>query len=281
MKDLVSLRSEVSGVVEFFQIKTNKIKKVLLPGGMIFITNRKRKNGSFGIKFSKPVKYTLKSQLGQVVHLQHGNEVDEGDSLLTIHSEIEGTVAIKKNKITVTKKSIVKEYEFDKNYEVVVENEASVKIGQVLARVVSPIYGIIKYGFVPPESEKDRTRKIDGLEVLQDASAYEIPDDFIIKVSDGAEIAAGAVIAEGVIREDSYSDLSIEKESYEEEKEEEEEETIAEEETEEIEEESKEEFNYDEESIDSEFDSEEEEPAAQEDEEYQQSSFKKKKKSSK
>jgi len=281
MKDLVSLRSEVSGVVEFFQIKTNKIKKVLLPGGMIFVTNRKRKNSSFGIKFAKAVKYVLKSQLGQVVHLQHGDEVDEGDNLVTVHSEIEGVIAIKKNKITVTKKSIVKEYEIDpKYYQVVVDEGANVKIGQVIAKVISPIYGIIKYNFIPPESEKDRIKKIDGLEVLQDAAAYEIPDDFLIKVSDGSEVTAGVVIAEGVIREDSYGDVSIEKESYEEEKDEEEE-TIAEEETEEVEEESKEEFNYDEERIDSEFDSEEEEPAASEDEEYQQSSFKKKKKPAK
>ena len=274
MKDLISIRSDVSGIVEYFQIKTNKLKRVLLPGGMIFVTNRQRKERIFKIDFSEPIKYSLKSRLGSAFHCQHGEEIDEGDDVFTIFSEIEGVVAIQKNKITVTKKSIVKEYEVEKNYEILVADEDKVKAGQPIAKIVSPVYGIVKYGFAPQESEKDRVKKIEFVEILQDAVAYEIPDDFQIKVSNGAEIKSGVVIAEGVIREEGYEDLAIEKESYEEEKEEEES-NSEEEEIEEADEEAKGDFNYEEEAVDNEFE-EEEEQASGDDDDFPP--FKKKKK---
>ena len=278
MKDLVSIRSEVGGIVEYFQIKTNKVKKVLLPGGMIFITNRDKKQNVLRIDFSKPVKYVLKSQIGTVLSCRHGDEIDEDGALITIQAEMDGVVSIKKNKIVITKKTFVKEYEVDKNYEVLVEEGAVVKMGQKLARIFSPFYGIVKYNFVPSENEKDRSRKIDSVEILQNASAYEIPDDFFIKVSNGAIIDSGAVIAEGVIREDSYGDISIEKESFEEEKEDDEDVTT-EEDIDEIDDDngSKEDFNYEEEQIDSEFDDEEDNSMPSEDEEYQSSGKRRKK----
>ncbi|MEZ7892109.1 MAG: hypothetical protein QMC67_10190 [Candidatus Wallbacteria bacterium] len=280
MKDLVSIRSEVGGVVEYFQIKTNKVKKVLLPGGMIFITNRDKKQNVMKVDFSKPVKYVLKSQIGTVLSCRHGDEIEEDGALVTIQAEMDGLVSIKKNKIIITKKTFVKEYEIDKNYEILVEDGATVKLGQKLAKIVSPFYGIVKYNFVSSDNEKDRSRKIDSVEILQNASAYEIPDDFFIKVSNGATIDSGAVIAEGVIREDSYGDLSIEKESFEEEKEDDEDVTT-EEDIDEIDDDNgaKEDFNYEEEQIDSEFDDEEDNSMPAEEEEYQSSGSKRRKKS--
>lgn len=278
MKDLVSIRSEVGGIVEYFQIKTNKVKKVLLPGGMIFVTNRDKKQNVLRIDFSKPIKYVLKSQLGIVLSCRHGDEIEEESTLVTIQAEMDGVVSIKKNKIIVTKKTFVKEYEIDKNYELLVEEGVTVKVGQKLARISSPFYGIVKYNFVPSENEKDRSRKIDSVEILQNASAYEIPDDFFIKISNNSTIEAGTVIAEGVIREDSYGNLSIEKESFEEEKEDDEDVTT-EEDIDEIEDDNgaKEDFNYEEEQIDSEFDDEEDNSMPSEDEEYQSSGKRRKK----
>lgn len=273
MKDLISIRSEVGGIVEFFQIKTNKLKRVLLPGGMIFVTNRQKKESAFKLGFAEPVKYALKSRLALVFHCQHGEEIEEGGEVATIYSEIEGEASVKKNKIIVTRKSTVKEYTIDKNFSVLVADGDKIKIGQPLARVVSPFYGIVKYTFAAQEGEKDRVKKVECVEVLQNAVAYEIPDEFQIKVANGAEIKSGTVIAEGVIREEGYEDLSIEKESFEEEKEEEE--TATEEETDESEDESRGDFSYEEEPLESEFE-EEEEAGAGDDDDFPPS-FKKKK----
>lgn len=275
MKDLISIRADVGGTVEFYQIKMNKVKKVMLPGGMIFVTNRKKKENSFKVALAKPARYVLKSRLAMTFQAPHGNEVDEGDDVVCVYSEIEGVVSIKKNKIVVTKKTIVKEYDLDKSFEVIVEDGATVKIGQLLARVSSPFYGIVKFNFLPPENEKDRVKKVESVEILQNAVAYEIPDDFLVKVANGAEIKEGTIIAEGVIREDSYGDISIEKESFEEEKDEDEE-TTAEEEIEEIEENADEEFSYDEDAVENEFEEEEEQPTSGDEEDYP-SDFKKKK----
>lgn len=263
MKDLISIRSEVSGIVEYFQIKTNKLKRVLLPGGMIFVTNRQKKESAFKFGFSEPVKYALKSRLALVFHCQHGEEIEEGGDVATIYSEIDGIASVKKNKIVVTKKSIVKEYTIDKNFIVLVADDDKIKIGQPLAKILSPFYGIVKYTFAPQESEKDRVKKVEFVEVLQNAVAYEIPDEFQIKVANGAEINSGSIIAEGVIREEGYEDLSIEKESFEEEKEEEE--NPAEEEIDEAEEDSRGDFSYEEEPIESEFEEEEEQGAGDDD----------------
>ncbi|HNY12183.1 MAG TPA: hypothetical protein PKK26_11385 [Candidatus Wallbacteria bacterium] len=275
MKDLISIRADIGGTVEFFQIKLNKIKKVMLPGGMIFITNRDNKDNSVKISFAKPVKYVLKSKLATVFHCQHGDEIEEKGDLVSIFSEIEGVVSIKKNKIVVSKKSITKEYDLDKCFEILVEEGASVKIGQQLARVRSTFYGIVKYNFAVSENEKDRIKKVESVEILKNAVAYEMPDDFLIKVANGAVVKEGAIIAEGVIREDSYGDISIEKESFEEEKDDEEEVAGAEEEVEEAEEESPDDFNYDEEAVDSEFDDEAEQAPPPDDEDYQPSKRKK------
>ncbi len=272
MKDLISIRSEVSGVVEYFQIKTNKLKRVLLPGGMIFIASRRKKESAFKIGFSAPVKYALKSKLALVFHCQHGEEIEEGGEVATIYSEIDGTVSIKKNKITVSRKNIVKEYEIDKNFIVLVSEDEKIKPAQPLAKVISPFYGIVKYNFAPQENERDRIKKVEFVEVLQDAVVYEIPDDFKIKVANGSEIEAGAIVAEGIIREEGYEDLSIEKESFEEEKEDDE--TVGEEETDEAEDEARGDFSYEEEPLENEFE-EEEEPGASEDDDFPP--FKKKK----
>jgi len=275
MKDLISIRADIGGKVEFFQIKLNKIKKVMLPGGMIFITNRDNKDNSVKVSFAKPVKYVLKSKLATAFHYQHGDEIEEGGDLVSIYSEIEGVVSIKKNKIIVTKKSIVKEYEPDKCFEILVEDGATVKIGQQLARVRSAFYGIVKYNFAVSENEKDRIKKVESVEILKNAVAYEMPDDFLIKVANGAVVKEGAIIAEGVIREDSYGEISIEKESFEEEKDDDEEVAGAEEEVEEVEEEASDDFSYDEEAVDSEFDEEAEPAQPQDDEDYQPSKRKK------
>ncbi len=273
MKDLISIRSEVSGIVEFFQIKTNKLKRVLLPGGMIFVTNRQKKESAFKIGFAEPVKYSLKSKLALAFHCHHGEEIEEGGDVATIYSETDGEAGVKKNKITVTKKSLVKEYAIDKNFIILVADGDKIKIGQPLAKIVSPFYGIVKYAFAPQESEKDRAKKVEYVEVLQNAVAYEIPDEFQIKVANGADIKSGAVIAEGIVREEGYEDLSIEKESFEEEKEEEE--TSAEEEVDEAEDESRGDFSYEEEPIESEFEEEEEAGSGGDDDDFPP--FKKKK----
>lgn len=272
MKDLISIRSEVSGIVEYFQIKTNKLKRVLLPGGMIFVSNRQKKESAFKLDFASPVKYALKSRLALVFHCQHGEEIEEGGEVATIYSEIDGIASVKKNKIVVTKKNIVKEYDIDKNFIVLVEENDKIKPGQALAKVVSPFYGIVKYVFAAPESDRDRIKKVEFVEVLQNAIAYEIPDEFKIKVANGAEIKSGTIIAEGVIREEGYEDLSIEKESFEEEKEDEE--TSAEEEIDEAEEGTRGDFSYEEEPAESEFE-EEEEQGSGDDEDFPP--FKKKK----
>ncbi len=273
MKDLISIRSEVSGIVEYFQIKTNKLKRVLLPGGMIFVSNRQKKESAFKLNFAAPVKYALKSRLALVFHCQHGEEIEEGGQVATIYSEIDGIASIKKNKVIVAKKNIVKEYDINKNFIVLVEENEKIKLGQALAKAVSPFYGIVKYAFAAPDNDRDRVKKVEFVEVLQNAVAYEIPDEFKIKVANGAEIKSGTIIAEGVIREEGYEDLSIEKESFEEEKEDEE--TSVEEGVDEAGDDSRGDINYEEEPAESEFEEEEEEQGFSDDEDFPP--FKKKK----
>ncbi len=206
MRDVISIRADFDGRVEFYLLKISKTRRVLLPGGFILlrVTGKHAKSVSFD--FDAPVKLS-RGNFGWVVGSSAGEEIQAGDTVLSLMADVPGKVKFEKTQIRIVGDK-PKAYLRFKEMEFVVEDGAEVKAGMPIGYLKSPIDGVLVYKLDNPEkslSAAGRVNFIKGVEIFNGV-AYGIPEDFKIFVAPDTDVESGKLLAEG---EDSGAEYDI------------------------------------------------------------------------
>lgn len=197
MRDVISIRADFTGRIEYYLIKLSKTKRVLLPGGFILLHVTGKREKAIRYEFDAAVKLS-RGNFGWVVGASAGEEVSPGDPVLSLMADVPGKIVLTKTQIQI-KGDKPKSYKRFPEMEFVVEDGADVKAGMPIGHIPSPLEGVLMYILDNPEkslNNMNRVNLIKGVEIFN-GLAYSIPEDFKVFVPNEAEVESGKLIAEG------------------------------------------------------------------------------------
>lgn len=206
MREVISIRADFEGKAEHYLLKLSKTRRVLLPGGFILLRVADRRAKSALFEFDQPVKLS-RAGFGWVVGASAGEDIAEGDTVLTLMADVPGKVQISATQIKIAGEKPRTHKRFPE-MELVVEHGADVKAGTPIGHLKSPVDGVLVYRIDNPEkslSNLNRVNLIKGVEIFN-GIAYSIPEDFKVFVADGTMVENGKMLAEG---EDSGAEYDI------------------------------------------------------------------------
>ena len=197
MRDVISIRADFDGRLEYYLIKLSKTKRVLLPGGFLLLHVTGKREKAVRFEFDSSVKLS-RGNFGWVVGASAGEEVSPGDPVLSLMADVPGKIALTKTQIQI-KGDKPKAYKRFPEMVFDVEDGAEVKAGMPIGHLASPIEGVLMYILDNPEkslSNMNRVNLIKGVEIFN-GLAYSIPEDFKVYVADGVQVENGKLLAEG------------------------------------------------------------------------------------
>lgn len=206
MRDVISIRADFEGKVEHYLLKLSKTRRVLLPGGFLLLRVTGKREKSVVFDFDAPVKLS-RAGYGWVVGASAGEDIAEGDTVLTLMADVPGKVQILPNQIKIAGEKPKTHKRFPE-MELLVENGADVKAGMPIGLLKSPIEGVLVYQIDNPEkslNNLNRVNLIKGVEIFN-GIAYSIPEDFKVFVGNDVTVESGKMLAEG---EDSGAEYDI------------------------------------------------------------------------
>ncbi|MDD2715241.1 MAG: hypothetical protein PHW04_05040 [Candidatus Wallbacteria bacterium] len=197
MRQGLSIRSEIEGIVSFYSLKLSPARKVLLPNAWIFVYPEDiAADEIFQVEFKDPfLKFRpLKSRPGAWVLVENGFPIEIQDEIAAIYVENSGTVKITPTKIAILGKDgkVAEEYHSE-GFELTVTNGQNVKVKEKIAHILSPVEGIIR---IELDHDKRATKIL-----VQPGEAYQLPEEFTVKVRDAQPVKEGVLLGFGYIED--------------------------------------------------------------------------------
>lgn len=183
--------ARMDGIAKFENVRI-KNKQVISDNGMIFVfpTNEKageRKEYSLP-KSVKEAKEAVVKNAGLILNVKNGDEVFPNQKLLTIISEVDGTIALTSGG---TKISVAKEG--DEEYEFKGEMAAAIDEQNKQLSLIAPISGLVRVINEKSAANKTLDRK---RVIVKNEIEYLVPRGVILRPKENCKIANGGDVSE-------------------------------------------------------------------------------------
>jgi DNA-directed RNA polymerase subunit beta' len=182
--------ARTDGIIKFENIRI-KNKQVISDNGMIFVFPLDDKGGErkeYSMpKSVKEAKDASKSS-GIILNVKNGDEVYPGQKMLSIISEVDGTLAVSSGG---TKLSVAKEVE--EEYEFKGEMAAAIDEQNKTLSLIAPISGVVRVINEKSAANKTLDRK---RVIVKNEIEYPVPRGVILRPKENCKIANGGSVAE-------------------------------------------------------------------------------------
>ncbi len=183
--------ARTDGIIKFENVRI-KNKQVISDNGMVFVfplDDKKGERKEYSLpKSVKEAKEAAVKTAGIILNVKNGDEVYPGQKMLSIISEIEGTIALSSGG---TKISVAKEVE--EEYEFKGEMAAAIDEQNKTLSLIAPISGVVRVINEKSAANKTLDRK---RVIVKNEIEYLVPRGVILRPKENCKIANGANVAE-------------------------------------------------------------------------------------
>jgi hypothetical protein len=184
--------AKTDGLVKFENIRI-KNKQVISDNGMLFVFPLEDKKGErkeYSLpKSVKEAKEAVVKTSGIILNVKNGDEVYPGQKMLSIVSEVEGTLSVSSGG---TKLSVSKEVE--EEYEFKGEMAAAIDEQNKTLSLIAPISGVVRVINEKSAANKTLDRK---RVIVKNEIEYPVPRGVILRPKENCKVPNGATVAEG------------------------------------------------------------------------------------
>ncbi|HAE38430.1 MAG TPA: hypothetical protein DCG57_07300, partial [Candidatus Riflebacteria bacterium] len=184
--------ARMDGIARFENIRV-KNKQVISDNGMVFIFPVGEKHGErkeYSLpKGVKEAKEAAIKNAGLILNVKNGDEVYPSQKLLSVISEVDGTVSLTAGgtKISVSK-------EAEEEYEFKGEMAAAIDEQNKMLSLIAPISGLVRVINEKSAANKTLDRK---RVIVKNEIEYPVPRGVILRPKENCKIANGGDVAEG------------------------------------------------------------------------------------